>query len=201
MAAFDQYNRAVGVLMQVSGPMNTDTATSIQKMANVQYRLSDYLTAIELMAKSLIIQEKVLGVDHPKVAYGYSNLGLYYHSARFYRKGFEMMHRSLRILEQVSGTHHPDVLHIYMNLGLMYSDAGRYRDSIQSFNACLKRYLQLYGESHIQVVSCYQAIAHSYYLQEDFRKALEYQEKCHSIASELMPKDSEFLLQAKRSLD
>lgn len=72
----------------------------------------------------------MLGVDHPKVAYSYSNLGLYYHSAKFYSKGFEMMHRSLRILELASGPHHPDVLHIYMNLGLMYSDAGRYRDSI-----------------------------------------------------------------------
>lgn len=201
MAAFDFYNQAVSVMMQVNGPMNMDTATSIQKMSNVQYKLSDYLTAIELLSKSIIIQEKVLGFDHPKVAYSYSNLGLYYHSAKFYRKGFEMMHRSLRILEQASGPHHPDVLHIYMNLGLMYSDAGRYKDSIQSFNSCLKRYLQLYGENHIQVVSCYQAIAHAFYLQEDFRKALEYQEKCHLISKQLMPEGSEFLAQSKMSLD
>lgn len=174
MGAFDFYNQAVSVMTQVAGPMNMEVATSIQKMSNVQYKLSDYLTAIELLSKSIVIQEKVLGCDHAKVAYCYSNLGLYYHSAKFYRKGFEMMQRSLQVLEQVAGSAHPDVLHIYMNLGLMYSDAGRYRDSVQSFNVCLKRYLVLYGESHIQVVSCYQAIAHTFYLQGDFRKALEY---------------------------
>lgn len=55
MAAFDFYNQAVSVMMQVNGPMNMDTATSIQKMSNVQYKLSDYLTAIELLSKSIII--------------------------------------------------------------------------------------------------------------------------------------------------
>jgi len=49
------------------------------------------LTAIELMTKSIIIKEKVLGFDHPQVAYSYSNLGLYYHTARYFKKGFEWL--------------------------------------------------------------------------------------------------------------
>lgn len=64
-------------------------------MAGVQFKIGDNLTAIELMVKSIIIKEKILGFDHPQVAYSYSNLGLYYHTARYYKKGFECMIKAL----------------------------------------------------------------------------------------------------------
>jgi len=34
-------------------------------MSNIQYKLGDNLTAIELLTKSIIIKEKMLGFDHP----------------------------------------------------------------------------------------------------------------------------------------
>jgi hypothetical protein len=58
----------------------------------------------------------------------------------------------------------------------------------------LYRNINLYGDKHIQVASCYQAIAHAYYMREDFRMALDYQEKSHLIIKELMPAESEYVI-------
>jgi len=46
--AFDLYSQTINVNLQISGPMNADVAGCISKMANIQYKLGDYLQAIEL---------------------------------------------------------------------------------------------------------------------------------------------------------
>jgi protein TIF31 len=152
------------VLLQINGAINSDVASCISKMANIQYKLGDYLQAIELQSKSLIIQEKLHGYDSPIVAYSYSNLGLYYHTCQYFSKGFEYMHKSLKILQVVCGDNHPDISAIYLNLGLMYQDVDNYNAAIDCYMDSLYRNIALYGDQHIQVASCYQAIAHAYYL-------------------------------------
>ena len=182
--------------MQITGPMNAEVASCIAKMANIQYKFGDYLQAIELQTKSIVIQEKVHGCDNSVVAYSYSNLGLYYHTCRYFTKGFEYMHKSLKILEVVAGSNHPDVSSIYLNLGMMYQDVDNHHAAIDCYMESLYRNISLYGETHIQVASCYQAIGHAYYLREDFRVALDYQEKAHLMLKKLLPEDSEHLQQS-----
>lgn len=45
----------------------------------------------------------------------------------------------------------------------------------------------MYGEENVHVANCYQIIANTYQSFEQFRKALEYQEKAHEILSKLYP--------------
>jgi len=82
-------------------------------------------------------------------------------------------------------------------LGLMYQDCDEFQSAIDLFTDCLYRNISLYGNSHFQVVSCYQAIAHAYYLQENYRMALEYQEKNHDLLKQLVPADSQYLLHSE----
>jgi len=198
--AFETYSQAINILLQISGAMNSDVAGCISKMANIQFRMQDYLQAIELQTKSIIIQEKVLGYDSPTVAYSYSNLGLYYHTCQFYTKGFECMHRSLKILKVVCGDNHPDISAIYLNLGLMYQDLENFHAAIDCFMESLSRNIALYGESHIQIAQSYQAIAQAYSMQHDFRMALDYQEKSHEIIKKIMPEDSQYVKQSQLQL-
>lgn len=174
--------------------MHPDVASCISKMANIQFKFGDYLQAIELQTKSIIIQEKILGYDSPTVAYSYSNLGLYYHTCQYHSKGFEYIQKSLDILKVVCGENHPDISSIYLNLGLMYQDIQNYNAAVDCFMDSLYRNIALYGESHIQVASCNQAIAHAYYLMQDFRLALDFQEKSHLMITKLMPGDSQYVL-------
>lgn len=187
--------------MQVTGPLNDDIASNIQKMANIQYKLGDLLTAVELMTKSIIIKEKVLGFDHPQVAYSYSNLGLYYHTAKYFRKGFECMMKSLNILQNCAGYNHPDISNIFMNLGMMYQDADKLDESLECYLETLKRKILLHGESHLNISSTHQAIAHVHYVMEDFKNALVHQEKSHLIAKALLPEESEYIINSKNTLN
>jgi len=164
----------VNLLLQVTGAMNPEVANCITKMANIQYKMGDYLQAIELQTKSVIIQEKILGYDDPQLAYSYSNLGLYYHQCRYWSKGFEYLNRAKSILQVVSGDDHPDTTSVILNLGLMYQDCDQFGAAISCFTESLYRNISLYGDTHFQVVQCYQAIAQAYYHQENFRMALEY---------------------------
>ena len=163
--------------------------------------MGDFLQAIELQSKSIVILEKILGFDNPSVAYGYSNLGLYYHSCHYYTKGFEYMNKSLMILEVVCGDNHPDITSIYLNLGMMYQDVQNFPAAIDCFMDALYRNIALYGNEHIQVASCYQAIAHGYYLSHDYRMALDFQEKSHLIIKKLMPEDSQYVKQSQAQLN
>ena len=147
--AFDFYSQTINILLQITGPMNTEIASCISKMANIQHKQGDYLQAIELQSKSIIIQEKLLGCDSPTVAYSYSSLGLYYHSCQFFSKGFEYMHKSLKILQVVCGENHPDISSIYLNLGLMYQDVENYHAAIDCYMDSLYRNIALYGAQHI----------------------------------------------------
>lgn len=72
----------------------------------------------------------------------------------------------------------------------MYQDVEDYNAAIDCFMDSLYRNISLYGEDHIQVASSYQAIAHAYNLKQDFRMALDNQEKSHLILKKLMPDDS-----------
>jgi len=121
--------------------------------------MGDYLQAIELQTKSVIIQEKILGYDDPQLAYSYSNLGLYYHQCRYWSKGFEYLNRAKSILQVVSGDDHPDTTSVILNLGLMYQDCDQFGAAISCFTESLYRNISLYGDTHFQVVQCYQAIA------------------------------------------
>jgi len=41
--AFDLYNQIVNLLLQVTGAMNPEVASCITKMANIQYKMGDFL--------------------------------------------------------------------------------------------------------------------------------------------------------------
>lgn len=108
------------------------------------------------------------------------------------------MLKSLKILEVVAGSNHPDVSSIYLNLGMMYQDVENFNAAIDCYTESLYRNMALYGNDHRQVVNCYQAIAHAYYLKEDFRVALDYQEKGHMIIKKLLPEEDPYFLQSLR---
>ena len=67
-----------------------------------------------------MLQERLLGLDHPIIAFNYSTLGMYYHSCGYFAKGFEYMNRALTILQLAAGDIHPEIASIYMNLAVMY---------------------------------------------------------------------------------
>ena len=96
--AFELFSYCINVYLQVSGPVNEEVASCIANIAQIQFKLGDFLQAIELLSKAIILQEKLLGLDHPHVGFNYSTLSMYYLNSGYFAKGFDYMHKALAIL-------------------------------------------------------------------------------------------------------
>ena len=84
------------------------------------------------------MQERLIGLDHPHVAFNYSTLAMFYHNCGYYQKGFEYMYRALNILKMSAGDFHPEVGNIYLNLGLMYQEIQALKESLEVYQLHLE---------------------------------------------------------------
>jgi hypothetical protein len=53
--AFELYSSCINSLLQITGPMNREVAACISKLASIQFKFGDFLQAIELQTKSIIL--------------------------------------------------------------------------------------------------------------------------------------------------
>ena len=72
--------------------------------------------AIEYLEKSLVIDLKVFGDQHPNVAIDYNNLGLAYSALSDANKAIEYLEKSLEVLITIYGKDHPSTKTVNKNL-------------------------------------------------------------------------------------
>ena len=87
--------------------------------------------ALEYYQKTLAIDLKQLGPDHPDVATSYNNIGLVYDSKAEYDKALEYYQKSLAIYLKQLGPDHPDVATSYNNIGLVYDSKAEYDKALE----------------------------------------------------------------------
>ena len=190
------------MMLQVTGAMNEEVASSITSIASIQFKFGDFLQAIELQTKAIVLQERLLGVDHPQVGHSYSTLSMYYHNVGYFTKGFEYLHRALDILKNSIGEYHPEIAGIYTKMGMVYQEIDKLDAALEAYVLHLDQSRHMFGEEHIQTASSYQAIALCQYRRQDFRKALESQEQAHNILKKLLQDEGNPIIAAsKQQLD
>ena len=111
---------------------------------------------------------------------------MYHHPYGNFDKSFVYMKRALYILETICGSEHPDIASIYLNLGHMYHEIGHTAPATDLMNQALYKFMAMYGENNLSVALAYQSIAN---VQTNFWIALENQEKCHNILTEIYKKN------------
>lgn len=117
--------------------MSEDAATCIVQIAAIQFKFGDFLQAIELQTRAIVLLERILGLDHPEVASQYSTLAMYYHSCGYFQMSFNYMYRSLSILQLISGDYHPEIAAVHLNLGLMYQEVDQAQATLECYNNAL----------------------------------------------------------------
>ena len=80
------------------------------------------ITEEQRLKRSLAIDEKALGPDHPNVATTLNNLGLLYSDQARYDEAEPLLKRSLSIREKTLGPDHPNVAKTLNSLAVLYSD-------------------------------------------------------------------------------
>ena len=119
------------------------------QLASIQFKFGDYLQAIEIQTKSIALQERILGVDDPQVAFSYATLSMYYHSTGYKSKAFEYLHRSLSILQSSMGEYHPEIAAIYLKMGVLYVEVEDMDSSLVAYTKHLEQTTQMFGEENI----------------------------------------------------
>jgi len=121
------------MLLQVTGATNEEVATCITNIASIQFKFGDFLQAIELQTKAIVLQERLLGIDHPTVGHSYATLAIYYHNCGYFTKGFEYLHRALNILQSSVGDYHPEIASIYLKMGIIYQEIDNMEASLEAY--------------------------------------------------------------------
>ena len=90
----------------------------------------EYEEALEYYQKSLEIQTRVSGQDHPDVADSFNNIGAVYAGKGDLENALLHMRKALEIQTRVFGSDHPDVAASFNNIGAVYEKKGDYENAL-----------------------------------------------------------------------
>src|SRR5438067_813641 len=102
-----------------------DDLSSLVGQARQLIEAGKYAEAVPLLKRSLAIDEKTLGPEHPSVAIRLNNIALIYHAQGRYAEAEPLYKRALAIGEKILGPEHPDVGQSLNNLAQLYHMQGR----------------------------------------------------------------------------
>jgi len=142
-----------------------------------------------LLKRSLVIEEKSLGQDHPDVAANLNILAqLYYYQGR-YEEALPLFQRSLAIQRKSLGQDHPDVAANLNNIAQIYSSQGRYAEALPLYQCSLAIWEKALGQDHPNVATSLNNLALLYFFQGRNEDALPLFQRALVISEKALGKD------------
>jgi len=137
--------------------------------------------AIGYFNRSIPIYQQILGVSHPKVAFGYSNLAFASAQLKKYHDAEKYLDQVDEIWEVSFEGDHPNKAFSLNSRGRIFEMKGAYEEALISQQEALKMYLRLYGTKHPEVANTYFLIGSVYQKKNDFPKAADnYQQSIYA---------------------
>ena len=130
-----------------------------------------YKEAESLCERALIIQEQVLGRDHPEVAKSLNDLALLYLARKKYEQAEPLCRRALEIQEQALGSQHPDVAVTLNNLAMLYFLQGNYEQVESLYQRALFIFEHTLEPTHLYNATTLNNLAKLYTAQSRYTEA------------------------------
>eukprot|EP01102_Stenamoeba_stenopodia_P011896 TRINITY_DN3690_c0_g1_i2.p1 TRINITY_DN3690_c0_g1~~TRINITY_DN3690_c0_g1_i2.p1 ORF type:complete len:1154 (-),score=336.56 TRINITY_DN3690_c0_g1_i2:321-3782(-) len=184
--AFELFTDALSIIHQVHGPLHQLTAQCYTHLATVLYHANDIQQAISYQKKSVLINERIQGIDNHDTTHGYTNLGLFYQTVGKPHLALTYLKRALYLGAILSGSTHPDNAGAFASIANILRDVGKYQLAKKYFKEALRCYETTLGETLISAQLSHE-IAISYSMLDDFKKALNYERRNYSILSKVVP--------------
>ena len=146
-------------------------ALSLNNLAEFYRIQGQYAQAEPLYKRSLVIFEKSLGPDDPKVAVILNNLALLYSTQGQYAQAESLYKRSLEIYEKAFGPDDPNVAMSLNNLAALYSTQGQYAQAESLYKRSLEIYEKAFGPDHPDVAQSLNNLALLYDNQGQYAQA------------------------------
>jgi tetratricopeptide (TPR) repeat protein len=108
-------------------------ATIRSNIGGVLHCEGDYGGALAAFKSALVVEERLVGSDHPKVATRVNNIGSVLHDQGDYDGALEAFRRALEIDEKAFGPDHPDVAICVNNIGSLLVRMGKPDEAMPYF--------------------------------------------------------------------
>jgi tetratricopeptide (TPR) repeat protein len=145
------------------------------------YFIAEYDKAIDYYEKSLAINLKVHGDQHPSTGISCNNLGSAWSNKGECDKAIDYYEKSLAIDLKVHGDQHPYTGRSYNNLGSVWGNKGEYDKAIDYLEKSLEIRLKVHGDQHPSTGNSYNNLGLVWSYKGEYNKAIDYLEKTLSI--------------------
>ncbi len=177
---------AESMIIKLDMENNVVQAKFISALIFLLYYVAEYKKAEALCEKSLRIQERILGEEHPDTAETYNNLAFLYKVQGEYEKAKTLYEKSLRIREKVFGEEHSDTAVSYNNLAGVYMAQREYEKAEALCEKSLRIRERVLGEENPNTATGYNNLAFVYMTQGKYTEAKALYEKCLRILEKVL---------------
>jgi eukaryotic-like serine/threonine-protein kinase len=148
--AKDLFQHSLGILEETQAPA-TDVSALLDDLGQVYAREQQWALAKQTYERSLAVDQRILGDDHPRVAMHLHNLAVVAQSMGDLKRAEELYRDAIRRKERVYGTQDPQTADAKINYGLLLQREGRLGEAEPLLRNALALALTQYGPSHNNV--------------------------------------------------
>ncbi|MBS4166153.1 Uncharacterized protein NEOC65_001233 [Neochlamydia sp. AcF65] len=160
---------------------NPQNPAALRALGNIYHKQGDLSKALDYSTKTIAIDLKLFGENHPSMAANYSNLALIYQEQGHLGKAVKYAEKAFDIDFKLFGENHSTVAACYGNLGIIYKDQGNLDKAIEYAEKALDIDFKLFGENHYTRAIRYSNLGQIYQGRGKLDKAAEYSQKALAI--------------------
>jgi tetratricopeptide (TPR) repeat protein len=144
------YIRSLGILDRSQAPQS-DVSLVLGDLGMVYTSEQQWTLARQSYERALDVDRRVLGDDHPRIAYRLQNLALVAQNTGDLKQAEALYVDALRREERAYGDRHPETVITKSNYGLLLQREGRLAEAEPLLRSVLDVRLSLYGPNHFTV--------------------------------------------------
>jgi tetratricopeptide (TPR) repeat protein len=164
-------NRALAISEKSLGSNHSNTATSLNNLADLYVSQGKYAEAEPLFKRAIAISERSLGADHPETAMSLGNLALLFTSQGKHTEAEPLFERALAIHEKALGVDHPVTATSLNNLALLYKSQCKYAEAEPLYKRALAVLEKALGGDHPDTATSLNNLASLYDSQGKYAEA------------------------------
>ena len=156
--AKDLYIRSLRILEDSRAPQ-TDVSAVLSDLAKVYVLEQQWVLARQTHQRALEIDRRVLGDDHPRVAFRLGNLAIVAQNMGDLKLAETLYLDALKRQQHIYGDRHPETAAAKGNYGLLLQREGRLSEAEPLLRSALEARLSLNGPNHFLVGYCRVSLA------------------------------------------
>jgi tetratricopeptide (TPR) repeat protein len=159
------------------------------KTGYVLEKQGDYEAALQWYKKALLINEKVLGMEHPDIATTNDDIARVYYAQGYYPDALAWYHQALNIREKVFGEAPPHTTITYTKIAGVYEARGEYDMALAWYDKALVIYEKVFGDEHYATATTFTSMKAIYYAQGHCGKALAWYQRALVINEKMLSEE------------